>query len=87
MEEAPARNNFRRSSIKMLTESIDRVVEDLNMLESPSPREFHKEMTITWKRIGTISENIQRNDLNPHAFQANREYKMSKDKIISAYIL
>ena len=85
MEEVLPSVNFKRSSIKKLTESIDKVVEGLSVLESPSKREVHKEMTITWKKIGTISENIQRNDLNPNAFQANRAYKMSKDKI-KAYI-
>ena len=75
----------RRSSIKRYTNAIDRVVEDLITLESPSPKAVTREMTSTLKRIGTISENIKRNDLNPYAFQANHEYKMTKDKI-KAYV-
>lgn len=81
------RNGFdrKRASIRKLTNSIDRVVEELTDLENPSPREVNREMTVNFRKIGTISEKIKRNDLNPSAFHANRAYKMSKNTI-KAYI-
>ena len=77
--------NLQKSSTRRYSSAIDRVVEDLTRLETPSPKLLTKKMTSNLRRIETISENIQKTDLNPFAFEANQEYKMTKDKI-EAYI-
>ena len=70
---------------KRLTTVIDRVVEDLNCLEVNSPKSVTKEMTTTFRKIGSITEEIKKKDLDPNTFHANRAYRMTKDKI-NAYI-
>lgn len=74
---------FRRSSFKRLTLAIDRVVEDLETLESPSPKVMNKQMTQTFRQIGTMTEKIKKLDLNPNNFNANRHYQKTKNKINS----
>lgn len=85
MEESSINRSAYRLRTRRLTESMDKVVEGLDALESPSPKEVNRKMTLSWNEIGTISERIKRNDLNPTAFQANRAYRMSKN-IINTYI-
>ena len=74
---------FRRSSFKRLTLLIDRVFEDLETLESPSPKVMNKQMTQTFRQIGTMTEKLKKLDLNSNNFHANRHYQKTKNKINS----
>ena len=72
---------FKRNSRKRLTSGIEKVMEGLVDLESPSPREVNKEMTQTFRELGSMRDRIRKLDLNPENFKANHKYQMSKDKI------
>lgn len=72
---------YKRNSRKRLTLGIERVMEGLEVLESPSPREVNRQMIQTFRELGTMREKIKKQDLNPENFKANHKYQMSKDKI------
>lgn len=76
-------SNFRRNSRKRLTFAIDKVMEGIEILESPSPKEVNRQMTLTFREIGTMRDKIKKQDLNPENFHANYKYQMVKDKIKS----
>lgn len=85
MNEPCKTSQAKRSSRLRLSYALDHIVEDLNNLESLSPKDVTKDMTNTFKKLGILTERLKKNDLNPHAFIANQAYQSTKAKI-SAYI-